>query len=174
MNRRRFIESMLATGSAFTILPGANRFWRVKKPLPIVKGQLAVAASHNGRVYPAAVMEEAVRKFQQKIDSKTSFGHFYVDHRAPTHSPTSHLITKMEAVDNGFSTEVKILDTVAGSLLKDSLESGKILCSLSGVSEVDDQGNVKDLNLIGVDFNFQSRAENNESLVHSRHPLRAC
>ena len=83
--------------------------------------------NRNGRIYPKAVMESAVKKY---VDDYVSKGRAISELSHPENRPTvkpelaSHLITEMRMDGNNVNGKAKILNTPQGQIVRGLLEGG--------------------------------------------------
>lgn len=83
--------------------------------------------NRNGRVYPKAIMENAVKKYVTEfVDSRRALGELSHPESRPTVKPelASHLITKLQFEGNNVMGRAKVLNTPQGNVLKGLLEGG--------------------------------------------------
>lgn len=84
--------------------------------------------NRNGRVYPMAVMEKEVTRYQKLIDEKRSLGE--LGHPAnPTLNldKVSHLITNLRFEGKNVIGKAKILETPMGNIARNLIENGVML-----------------------------------------------
>ena len=115
--------------------------------------------NRNGRLYPMAVMEKEVARYQKLIDEKRSLGE--LGHPAnPTLNldKVSHLITNLRFEGTNVIGKAKILETPMGNIARNLIENGVMLgvssrglgslkLNKEGVNEVQD-----DFHLATVDI----------------------
>ena len=116
-------------------------------------------SNRNGRMYPMAVMEKEVARYQKLIDEKRSLGE--LGHPAnPTLNldKVSHLITSLRFEGKNVSGKAKILETPMGNIARNLIENeimlgvssrglGSLKLNKEGVNEVQD-----DFHLATVDI----------------------
>jgi hypothetical protein len=103
-------------------------------------------SNRNGRMYPMAVMEKEVARYQKLIDEKRSLGE--LGHPAnPTLNldKVSHLITSLRFEGKNVIGKAKILETPMGKIAKSLMEGGATL----GVSSRG-MGSLKEVNGVNV------------------------
>ena len=94
----------------------------------VIEGVFAQAdqKNRNGRVYPKAIMENAVNKYvQEQVSKKRAVGE--LNHpEGPTVNldKVSHLITDLKFEGNNVIGKAQILDTPMGKIVKGLLEGG--------------------------------------------------
>lgn len=84
--------------------------------------------NRNGRLYPMAVMEKEVARYQKLIDEKRSLGE--LGHPAnPTLNldKVSHLITNLRFEGTNVIGKAKILETPMGNIARNLIENGVML-----------------------------------------------
>lgn len=112
----------------------------------------------NGRVYPKAVMEKEVGRYQQLIKEKRSLGELgHPPNPTINLNQVSHLITELTFMGDDVVGRAKILDTPMGNIAKNFINEGVMLGVSSrglgslkmknGVNEVQD-----DFHLATVDI----------------------
>lgn len=116
-------------------------------------------SNRNGRLYPMAVMEKEVARYQKLIDEKRSLGE--LGHPAnPTLNldKVSHLITSLRFEGKNVIGKAKILETPMGNIARNLIENeimlgvssrglGSLKLNKEGVNEVQD-----DFHLATVDI----------------------
>jgi len=116
-------------------------------------------SNRNGRMYPMAVMEKEVARYQKLIDEKRSLGE--LGHPAnPTLNldKVSHLITSLRFEGKNVIGKAKILETPMGNIARNLIENeimlgvssrglGSLKLNKEGVNEVQD-----DFHLATVDI----------------------
>ena len=83
--------------------------------------------NRNGRVYPKAVMESAVKKYiSEFVTTKRALGELSHPESRPTVKPelACHLITEMRFEGNNVMGKAKILNTPQGQIVRGLLEGG--------------------------------------------------
>lgn len=94
----------------------------------VIEGIFAMADSknRNGRIYPKAIMENAVNKYvAEQVNTKRAVGE--LNHpEGPTVNldKVSHLITGLQMENNNVMGKAQILDTPMGKIVKGLLEGG--------------------------------------------------
>ena len=123
----------------------------------------AEVKNRNGRIYPLSEMTRVVQQMQENLKNNVvCWGE--LDHPQSLQISSdriSHLITEMRMEGNQAIGKAKILDTPCGKIAKILIkESGSRMgVSSRGAGQVDEQGRVKDFQLITVDIvNFPSCA----------------
>lgn len=112
----------------------------------------------NGRVYPKAIMEKEVGRYQQLIKEKRSLGELgHPPNPTINLNQVSHLITELTFMGDDVVGRAKILDTPMGNIAKNFINEGVMLGVSSrglgslkmknGVNEVQD-----DFHLATVDI----------------------
>jgi len=110
--------------------------------------------NRNGRVYPSAVMEKAVKKYiSEYVNTKRALGEL-------NHPPSvqvnpervSHLITELRREGNNWMGKAKILDTPMGKIVRGIIEGGGSLgVSSRGVGSLKESNGVK---IVQEDFSL--------------------
>src|SRR6056300_1140835 len=120
----------------------------------VIEGVFAQAdkKNRNGRVYPKAIMENAVGKYvQEQVSKKRAVGE--LNHpEGPTVNldKVSHLITDLKFEGNDVVGKAQILDTPMGQIVKGLMEGGVQLgVSSRGMGSLAQKGGV---NYVGNDF----------------------
>ena len=82
--------------------------------------------NRNGRIYPKAVMEKAVNKYdQEQIKTKRAVGELnHPDGPTVNLDKVSHLITELNWNGNDVNGKAQILDTPMGNIVKGLLDGG--------------------------------------------------
>ena len=83
--------------------------------------------NRNGRIYPKAIMENAVNRYVTEfVDAKRALGELSHPENRPTVKPefASHLITELKFNGNDVYGKAKILNTPQGNVLRGLLEGG--------------------------------------------------
>ena len=111
--------------------------------------------NQNNRIYPKDEIHRAVKAINEKIKKGYSvLGE--ADHPDDLNinlDRVSHIITEMDINGNNGIGKLKILPTPMGNICKTLLESGvKLGVSSRGSGNVDDNGHVKDFEIITVDI----------------------
>jgi hypothetical protein len=84
--------------------------------------------NRNGRVYPRAVMEKEVQRYQQLIEEKRSLGELgHPPNPQINLNQVSHLITELKFNGGDIYGKAKILDTPMGKIAKNFIEEGVML-----------------------------------------------
>lgn len=84
--------------------------------------------NRNGRMYPKAVMENEVARYQQLIKEKRSLGELgHPPNPQINLNQVSHLITSLRFEGSDIIGKAKILDTPMGKIAKNFLEEGVLL-----------------------------------------------
>ena len=127
----------------------------------LVKGvlQRAGAENQNGRVYPKAVLEREVKKYEQLIKERRALGELdHPDSSVINLKNVSHNIKEVHWEGNDVVGTVEILPTPSGNILKELLRAGILLgISSRGMGSTKPmEGNKllvgEDFELIGWDF----------------------
>ena len=116
----------------------------------------AVSKNRNGRIYPKALIEREVKKYQTHIKEGSAVGE--LDH--PTTGPNinsdriSHIVTEMAMDGNVAIGTAKLLDTPCGKIAQTLLESGvKMGVSSRGLGSLGANNMVNsDFDLVCVDI----------------------
>jgi len=130
--------------------------------------QIAGKQNGNNRVYPLEVLKKAVEKAQPFVKSRQMIGE--LDHISaeinpenpyPLVSRASHLILNLWMEGDKVKADILILPTIYGKQLLDILKAGgRVGISLRGLGELDNFGNVTDLDILTYDFvSFPSYSE---------------
>lgn len=93
----------------------------------------------NGRIYPRAVMEQQIQKYNEEFTSrKRSLGELgHPKNPSINLELVSHLVTELKLVGNEIHGKAKIIDTPHGNIAKNLLNDGITLgVSLRGVGSV--------------------------------------
>jgi hypothetical protein len=113
----------------------------------VIEGVFAQAEqkNRNGRVYPKAIMENAVNKYvNEQVKQKRSVGE--LNHpEGPTVNldKVSHLITNLQWEGNNVVGKASILDTPNGQIVKGLLEGGvKLGVSTRGMGSLENKNGV--------------------------------
>ena len=82
--------------------------------------------NRNGRIYPKAIMEQAVDKYvKEQVNTKRAVGELnHPDGPTVNLDKVSHLITNLEWKGNDVVGKAQILDTPMGNIVKGLLEGG--------------------------------------------------
>jgi hypothetical protein len=126
-----------------------------------IEGVFAQAESknRNGRIYPRAIMENAVNKYvTDQVKTKRAVGELnHPDGPTVNLDKVSHLITDLKLESNNVVGKAQILDTPMGKIVKGLLDGGVQLgVSTRGMGSIEQRGNamyVKDdflLNTIDI------------------------
>ena len=94
----------------------------------VIEGIFAMAESknRNGRVYPKAVMEQAVKKYSsEQVSKDRAVGELnHPDGPTVNLDKVSHKITELKCEGNNVMGKARILDTPMGNIVKGLLEGG--------------------------------------------------
>jgi hypothetical protein len=94
----------------------------------VIEGVFAQAEqkNRNGRIYPKAIMENAVNKYvQEQVSQKRAVGELnHPDGPTVNLDKVSHLITDLKFEGNDVMGKAQILDTPMGQIVKGLLEGG--------------------------------------------------
>ena len=99
--------------------------------------------NRNGRVYPKAVMESAVKKYvDEQVSKNRAVGELnHPDGPTVNLDKVSHLITDLRFEDNNVMGKATILDTPMGQIVKGLLEGGVQLgVSTRGMGSLEKRG----------------------------------
>jgi hypothetical protein len=112
----------------------------------IIEGIFAMAESknRNGRIYPQAVMEKAVKKYvDDQVSKNRAVGELnHPDGPTVNLDKVSHLITDLKFEGNNVMGKARILDTPMGNIVKGLLEGGVQLgVSTRGMGSLEKRGN---------------------------------
>jgi hypothetical protein len=119
----------------------------------------AEQANRNGRMYPMAVMEKEVARYQKLIDEKRSLGELgHPSNPTLNLDKVSHLITSLRFEGKNVIGKAKILETPMGNIARNLIENeimlgvssrglGSLKLNKEGVNEVQD-----DFHLATVDI----------------------
>jgi hypothetical protein len=112
----------------------------------IIEGIFAMAESknRNGRIYPKAVMENAVKKYvEDQVSKNRAVGELnHPDGPTVNLDKVSHLITDLKFEGNNVMGKARILDTPMGNIVKGLLEGGVQLgVSTRGMGSLEKRGN---------------------------------
>lgn len=106
----------------------------------------------NGRIYPRAVMEKAIKDVQQTIRDRRMFGELNSCESRVKLTNVSHVVTAMSLVGDRVVATIEVLPTVRGKVLAKLLDA-KIPLGLLPIGF----GNVeKDTNVISSDYRISS------------------
>lgn len=113
----------------------------------VIEGVFAQAEqkNRNGRVYPKAIMENAVNKYvKEQVSQKRAVGE--LNHpEGPTVNldKVSHLITDLKIEGNDVVGKASILDTPNGKIVKGLLDGGvKLGVSTRGMGSLENRGGI--------------------------------
>lgn len=111
----------------------------------IIEGIFAMAESknRNGRVYPKAIMEQAVGKYvDEQVSKNRAVGELnHPDGPTVNLDKVSHLITDLQMEGNNVMGKARILDTPMGNIVKGLLEGGVQLgVSTRGMGSLERRG----------------------------------
>ena len=122
--------------------------------------QIAGKQNGNNRVYPREVLQKAIEKVQPIVKSRQMIGE--LDHISaelnpqnpyPLVSRASHLILDLWMEGDKVKANILILPTIYGKQLLAILKAGgKVGISLRGLGDVDNFGNVSELDILTYDF----------------------
>ena len=116
-------------------------------------------SNRNGRIYPMAVMEKEVARYQKLIDEKRSLGELgHPSNPTLNLDKVSHLITSLRFEGKNVIGKAKILETPMGNIARNLIENeimlgvssrglGSLKLNKEGVNEVQD-----DFHLATVDI----------------------
>lgn len=109
----------------------------------------------NGRIYPRAVMEQQIQKYNEEFTSrKRSLGELgHPKNPSINLELVSHLVTELKLVGNEIHGKAKIIDTPHGNIAKNLLNDGITLgVSLRGVGSVVNGVVQPDYKLLAIDL----------------------
>lgn len=102
----------------------------------------------SGRIYPAAVVAEAVKNYQADIKAKRAIGYCG---EGRSLEDASHLVTKLDIKDSNVHVEVKPLENSLGQLMIDMLQNNsggfKMRCQIKQEGVM-----VAECKLLSIDF----------------------
>lgn len=123
--------------------------------------------NQNGRIYPTTVMEKAIVDYYLLIQGKRSLGCFASDVTASNWTspgwifvldPT-HLITRLELVNNMIIGDIEILATPKGALLQQIIDNPDTCFGPRGRGYVDANGVVSNYELQAIDVFIESAVD---------------
>jgi hypothetical protein len=115
-------------------------------------------ANRNGRVYPKAIMENEVNRYQQLIKEKRALGELgHPPNPTVNLDKASHLITSLRMEGNNVMGRAKLMDTPMGKIAKNLVDEGVQLgVSSRGLGSLKENNGVmevqKDFHLATVDI----------------------
>lgn len=117
------------------------------KKMHFIEGVFASSEerNRNGRIYPKAVLEQAVDKFiTEKVNTRRAVGELnHPDGPSINLDKVSHLITKLEWKGNDVVGKAQILETPMGMIVKGLLDGGVQLgVSTRGMGSLEERSGV--------------------------------
>ncbi len=118
--------------------------------------------NQNGRIYPKVVMEKAVLDYYPLIQGKRSLGCFASDIASYTNggafdaSNCTHIITRLEFVNNMLFGDIEILSTPKGLLLQQIIDNPDTLFGPRGRGHIDANGVISNYQLHAIDVFIES------------------
>ena len=116
--------------------------------------------SNNGRIYDRLALEKAIKEFNDKcpvLGAETSLYGIDTDRPLPL-TEVSHVVEKVEIIENNVTAAIKILSTQKGIALRDMLDKGfPVEFTPVGVGKIQVEGSpeqiiITDYTLIGISF----------------------
>ena len=115
--------------------------------------------NRNGRVYPMEVLDEEVKKYNEKfIQQNRAFGELgHPDGPTVNLERVSHMITSLKPDGKNFIGEAKIMDTPMGKIVKNLMDEGaKLGVSSRGMGSLRQKGGA---NVVSDDFYLATAAD---------------
>ena len=115
--------------------------------------------NRNGRVYPMEVLDEEVKKYNEKfIQQNRAFGELgHPDGPTVNLERVSHMITSLKPDGKNFIGEAKIMDTPMGKIVKNLMDEGaKLGVSSRGMGSLRQKGGAK---VVSDDFYLATAAD---------------
>ena len=115
--------------------------------------------NRNGRLYPMEVLDEEVKKYNEKfIQQNRAFGELgHPDGPTVNLERVSHMITSLEPDGKNFIGEAKIMDTPMGKIVKNLMDEGaKLGVSSRGMGSLKQKGGA---NVVSDDFYLATAAD---------------
>ena len=115
--------------------------------------------NRNGRLYPMEVLDEEVKKYNEKfIQQNRAFGELgHPDGPTVNLERVSHMITSLKPDGKNFIGEAKIMDTPMGKIVKNLMDEGaKLGVSSRGMGSLRQKGGA---NVVSDDFYLATAAD---------------
>ena len=115
--------------------------------------------NRNGRLYPMEVLDEEVKKYNEKfIQQNRAFGELgHPDGPTVNLERVSHMITSLKPDGKNFIGEAKIMDTPMGKIVKNLMDEGaKLGVSSRGMGSLKQKGGA---NVVSDDFYLATAAD---------------
>ena len=115
--------------------------------------------NRNGRVYPMEVLDEEVKKYNEKfIQQNRAFGELgHPDGPTVNLERVSHMITSLKPDGKNFIGEAKIMDTPMGKIVKNLMDEGaKLGVSSRGMGSLKQKDGA---NVVSDDFYLATAAD---------------
>ena len=115
--------------------------------------------NRNGRIYPMEVLDEEVKKYNEKfIQQNRAFGELgHPDGPTVNLERVSHMITSLKPDGKNFIGEAKIMDTPMGKIVKNLMDEGaKLGVSSRGMGSLKQRGGA---NVVSDDFYLATAAD---------------
>ena len=115
--------------------------------------------NRNGRIYPMEVLDEEVKKYNEKfIQQNRAFGELgHPDGPTVNLERVSHMITSLEPDGKNFIGEAKIMDTPMGKIVQNLMDEGaKLGVSSRGMGSLKQKGGA---NVVSDDFYLATAAD---------------
>ena len=115
--------------------------------------------NRNGRVYPMEVLDEEVKKYNEKfIQQNRAFGELgHPEGPTVNLERVSHMITSLKPDGKNFIGEAKIMDTPMGKIVKNLMDEGaKLGVSSRGMGSLRQKGGA---NVVSDDFYLATAAD---------------
>jgi len=119
----------------------------------------AEVKNRNGRIYPLAILEKEVRRYNKEyIQKNRAFGELgHPDGPTVNLERVSHMITSLHPNGNDFIGEAKIMDTPYGKIVKNLIDEGaKLGVSSRGMGSLEPKRGV---NFVKDDFYLATAAD---------------
>jgi len=119
----------------------------------------AEVKNRNGRIYPLAILEKEVRRYNKEyIQKNRAFGELgHPDGPTVNLERVSHMITSLHPDGNDFIGEAKIMDTPYGKIVKNLIDEGaKLGVSSRGMGSLEPKRGV---NFVKDDFYLATAAD---------------
>ena len=115
--------------------------------------------NRNGRLYPMEVLDEEVKKYNEKfIQQNRAFGELgHPDGPTVNLERVSHMITSLKPDGKNFIGEAKIMDTPMGKIVQNLMDEGaKLGVSSRGMGSLKQKGGA---NVVSDDFYLATAAD---------------
>ena len=115
--------------------------------------------NRNGRMYPMAIMEREVAKYNENyVGTGRALGELgHPDGPSINLDRASHLITSLRREGNNFVGKARLLETPMGKIAKQLLDEGvKLGVSSRGLGSIKEQNGIK---VVGEDFMLATAAD---------------